>query len=152
MKSFLALTGVFVLTAWSLAAETANEHAEKIKALRKMIALTGGSKVVNQLLDAMAAKFTDPKQQQMFLEFRKQMDIQQIYDIMIPSYDKYLTLADVREITRFYESPVGKKLIDAQPQIMADSVPRIVEWSQQMHKKLLEKMKESEKGTEKDKK
>src|SRR5579872_4014432 len=120
MKSILSLTCIVLgVTAGSVFAQPADEHAEKIANIRKMISLSGGQKIVDQMFGAMAANFKDPKQQEFFQQFRKEIDINQIYDMMIPAWDKYLTGDDIKDIIRFYESPAGKRLLAAQPQIMA---------------------------------
>jgi len=151
MKSLLALTCLlFGFTAGSPAADTPAEHTEKMNNIRKMIELTGGAKIVDQIFDSMATQVKDPKQQEIFQQFRKEIDMKQIYDIMIPAYDKYLSGDDVKAILGFYQSPAGKRLLTSQPKIMADSMPRLMAWSQEISKRLMEKMadKTKEKGTQ----
>ena len=54
-------------------------------------------------------------------EFWKELDASMngMYDKMIkaviPVYKKYLTLDDLKEIIKFYETPVGKKLSEMNP-------------------------------------
>jgi hypothetical protein len=143
MKLYLAVAGIVLSTmAGPLAAQPADAHAEKIAAIRKMIELTGGARIIDQMFNSMAASFKDPKQQEFLQQFRKELDVNQIYDIMIPAYDKNLSGEDIKGIVLFYQSPLGQKLLEAQPKIMADSMPKIMEWSQRVTQRLLEKMKE----------
>ena len=50
-----------------------------------------------------------------------------MYDKMIkaviPVYKKYLTLDDLKEIIKFYETPVGKKLSEMNPKATAEILP-----------------------------
>ena len=54
-------------------------------------------------------------------EFWKELDASMngMYDkiikAVIPVYKKYLTLDDLKEIIKFYETPVGKKLAEILP-------------------------------------
>lgn len=143
MRSFLAVTCILLsMTAGSLVAQPADEHAQKIADIRKMILLTGGSKLIDQIFDSMAGNFKDPKQQEFFRQFRQELDINQLYEIIIPAYDKYLSADDIKEIVRFYQSPTGQRLLDAQPRIMADFMPKVAQWSQELAQRLMQKMKE----------
>lgn len=46
-----------------------------------------------------------------------------ILKAMLPVYQKYLTIEDVREITKFYETPVGKKLAASNTKIAMEAMP-----------------------------
>ncbi len=143
MRSFFAITGLLLtLGAGTAGAQPADEHAEKIANIRKMIDLTGGTRVVNQMFDAMAANFKDPKQQELFAQARKELDISQIYEIMIPAWDKYLTGDDIKAILAFYRTPAGQNLLVAQPKIMGECMPAIMQWSQDVAQRLMQRMKE----------
>ena len=143
MKKVLSLACILAgVTAGSLFAQPADEHAEKLANLRKMIQLTGGAKIIDQMFSAMSAQMKDPRQQEILAQFQKELDVNEIYNIMIPAWDKYLSADDIKDTIRFYESPAGKRLLDAQPKVLTDSMPKIMEWSQQISQRLLEKMKE----------
>jgi uncharacterized protein len=122
-------------------APAANEKTENI---RKLINLTGGTKIIDQMFNAMAANFTDPKQKQAFEALRKEFDPTQIFEILIPAYEKFLSADDVKAVLTFYESPAGQKMLDAQPKIMAESLPKIIQWSQEVSARVAQKMKELE--------
>jgi hypothetical protein len=120
-------------------------QSEKIANIRKLVTLTGGTKIIDQMFDAMAAQFTQPQQQQVFQEFRKELDPGQIFEIVVPAYDKFLTADEIQQLVQFYESPIGRKLLEAQPKIMAESMPRIMQWSREITQRVMQKMKELEK-------
>ena len=146
MKSVLAMSCVLVgLTASSVFAQADDAHAQKMANIRKLMNVTGGSKMMDQMFSAMAANFSkDPKAQEIFQQFRKEMDPNQLYDIVVPFYDKYLSDEDVRQIIAFYESPTGKKMVDAMPRIMMDAMPAIMQWSQELSARMQQKLKESQ--------
>jgi uncharacterized protein len=52
----------------------------------------------------------------------KSYNVDDVFDDMIPIYQRHLTKADVSAMLAFYESPTGKKLLKEQPAIMAESM------------------------------
>lgn len=48
--------------------------------------------------------------------------LNRMVEIMTPIYQKHLTLADLKQIIAFYESPIGKKLGTATPLISKESM------------------------------
>lgn len=54
-----------------------------------------------------------------FLRQRAEED--HLVDRLVPIYSKYLTKDDVRQMTEFYLSPVGRKLVRLSPQITSES-------------------------------
>ena len=60
---------------------------------------------------------------------------------MVPLYKEKLTIADVREINKFYDSPVGQKLNSMSTDAFSNLTPIISEWTESM-KTMLAKIKE----------
>jgi hypothetical protein len=49
-------------------------------------------------------------------------------DRLIPLYAKYLSKDDVRELTGFYRSPIGRKLVAITPELSAESSKMGADW------------------------
>lgn len=58
-------------------------------------------------------------------------DIDEIIKQLIPIYDKYYTLEELKAIIDFYRSAPGKKLVEATPQIMKEALQVSVDYFQQ---------------------
>ena len=41
---------------------------------------------------------------------------------MVPVYQKSISIADLKEINKFYQTPVGKRISAAQPKILNESM------------------------------
>ena len=69
-----------------------------------------------------------------------------MYDKMIkaviPVYKKYLTLDDLKEIIKFYETPVGKKLSEMNPKATAEILPIAQQIGMQTMQELMQKAQE----------
>ena len=81
-------------------------------------------------------------------EFWKELDASMngMYDKMIkaviPVYKKYLTLDDLKEIIKFYETPVGKKLSEMNPKATAEILPIAQQIGMQTMQELMQKAQE----------
>jgi hypothetical protein len=56
----------------------------------------------------------------------------QLEDILTVVYDRHFTTDELRQILAFYRSPIGHKLLDAQPSIMRESMLAGQEWGQRL--------------------
>src|SRR5271157_3230402 len=55
-------------------------------------------------------------------DLMKNMPFDEIYQAMIPSYQKHLTKGDLQAMVAFYTSPAGQKLLNEMPAIMSDAM------------------------------
>lgn len=55
-------------------------------------------------------------------EFLKSTDPHGIIDELAPVYEKHFTPVELSELIKFYESPVGQKLLEVQPQLNKDAL------------------------------
>lgn len=46
----------------------------------------------------------------------------QIFEAMVPAYQKHLTKGDIEALLVFYSSPIGQKLLNEMPAIMAEAM------------------------------
>ncbi len=64
---------------------------------------------------------------------------------LIPIYDKYLTHAEIKESSKFFESPVGKKWLSISMAMMRDSISAGEQWERhvgpEVRKKLYTRLK-----------
>ena len=57
-------------------------------------------------------------------------------DIMLPVYDKYFTLQELRDLNTFYESTLGRKVIQVMPQLLQESMAIGQRWAEQIRPQL----------------
>ena len=65
-----------------------------------------------------------------------------IVDMYVPIYSKYLTQNDLEELITFYQSPVGQKFVKCTSSITQESVQVGMQWGMKIKEKYEEKMKE----------
>lgn len=118
---------------------------EKVRDIRRLLDLTGAGNLGAQVMDQMLASFkqSNPAVPAKFWDdLRTEMNVGQLTELVVPIYDRHLSHDDVRQLIAFYESPVGRKLIAAQPQIVAESMKAGQEWGQAAAQRILQRMKE----------
>ena len=60
------------------------------------------------------------------------MDMHELLEELVPVYDKYYTLADLKTVNAFYETPTGQKVLAALPQITQESMQIGQAWGQRI--------------------
>jgi uncharacterized protein len=55
-----------------------------------------------------------------FQRFQSKIHVEQLLDIAVPIYDKYFSKEEVEGLTRFYQTPLGKKALSVMPQSLIE--------------------------------
>ena len=125
------------LLAQGVFAQETEAHARKMEHIRKLIALTGGEKMADQMFEQMAQSMraSMPGSERGFQDFRKEVDMKRMIDIVIAAYDKNLADEDIQAMIGFYESPAGKRLLEVMPKVMGDMMTGSMEIAREMIEK-----------------
>ncbi len=68
--------------------------------------------------------------------------LDELVKLMAPVYYKYLTERDLKELIKFYKSPVGKKLVKNMPLIMQEGMKVGEEWGRRVGERVRKKLEE----------
>jgi hypothetical protein len=138
MKRFLVLA-VLTLTAVSALAQTP-ESAKHAK-VRRLLELTGEVQLAPQMLDGMIESFkagAPDAPDEFWTGFRAKIKVEDLVDLLVPIYEKYLTEADMDGLIAFYLSPVGKRFVEKKQAIMADSMKAGQAWGARLAEEVVE--------------
>ena len=73
--------------------------------------------------------------------FHEEFVVQEsFYPYIYPLYDKYLSLEELKEINRFYKTPIGQKAISAGAIIAKESIPVGQEWASKVFPPIRQKL------------
>jgi hypothetical protein len=149
-KFTLSITRLFTiiflatLTSALTYAQSSSEYAVR---MTKLFEISGSEETYHAAIDQM---FKGLRQQKTTIpdsvmaayekEFQK-TSMQELIKMLQPVYEKHLSLTDINEIIRFYESPVGKKYADKTPMIMRESMQAGQQWGMKVANDFQEKMK-----------
>ena len=128
---------VFLFSSASINAEPASPENIK-KMMQSVGAGEMGIQMMNQMLPVLKKMIPDAPEA-FWNDILSEINADEIEDMVIPVYQKYLTENDIQAINQFYQTPAGKKLIQVQPNIMQESMIIGQEWGQNIAKKVLNK-------------
>jgi len=113
--------------------------------IRHLLDVTGAKALMTQQMASMEStlrplltnsfppgEYRDRLIQLFFEKFHSQADPETLVKLVIPVYDKYLSEEDIKGMIQFYSTPLGKKMIDVLPKLMAESNEAGQQWGQQM--------------------
>lgn len=121
------------------------QNTTKIAKIKQLLELTGSGKLGMQVFDQMMNSFKKPNSttnQQFWDDIRKEINPDDIQNFIIPIYDKYYTESDIDQLIAFYNSAVGKKMIQNMPLVMQESITAGQNWGREISEKVLAKLKE----------
>ena len=108
-------------------------NPEKEAAIRKLFEIQGTKKSMEQVFAGMRenmkpslAKMLPPGEYQdkliplFFEKFQTKLKTDDLLDLIVPIYDKYLSKEDIDGLAQFYQTPVGKKLNSVLPQLTVE--------------------------------
>lgn len=138
-SKFLFFTLIF--SSMTVLAEPASKES-----IRVMMDKTGagdmGVQMMNQMLPALKQMLPNAPET-FWVDIMAEMNANDIIEMVIPVYQKYLTDEDVQQINSFYDTDAGKKLIRVQPAIMQESMELGQQWGQEVARGVLVKYQES---------
>lgn len=141
MKYLLSL----ILIIASISLSHAAIPKEKLLEIEKMLRLTGIEKLMDQmkaqLISGLRAQMTEVPEA-FWQKFKRKMDTRELLEKIIPLYDKYYTIEDLKAVNAFYESPAGQKVLSTLPQIMQESMKIGQQWGERIGKQAAEEAKQ----------
>jgi len=67
---------------------------------------------------------------------------QELHDRIAALYAGHFTEAELRKLVQFYESPVGKKMVEVTPEILRQSYGVVQDWAQKLSFDVMAKLRE----------
>lgn len=118
--TFILLVGIS--TTNCALAQNADEYKTELKSFLKNSGSDASfTAILDQFYSMMGSGVDKAK-----LEAAKESIYQKAYDellnLMVPLYQKSISIADLKVINKFYQTPVGKRISAAQPKILTESM------------------------------
>jgi hypothetical protein len=122
----------------------AKPETPKQKDIRKLLGAMGSGKIGMQVLAQMVAQFKAAMPSvpdKFWADFVKEVNAQELLDLVVPVYDKHLSHAEIQDIAKFYESSAGKKLVSVLPAITQESMAAGQAWGTRIGEKVAARLK-----------
>lgn len=75
-------------------------------------------------------------------DFLKELNSDVLIKMIIPIYDKYYTESEIKQLTEFYQSSLGKKVIATMPVVVQESMQAGQAWGKEIGEKVYNNLKE----------
>jgi len=119
MKKWFLLFLVLALNS-SLTVE-AKGKSKKEQDIRKLLNIMGYQTQSSQTLDLILNSYRKNGVDPVFLDqFKKKLNSSELYEMAVPVYDRNLEHEDIKAMINFYESPAGKRILNAMPIIQRE--------------------------------
>lgn len=111
--------------------------------VRRLMILTGAGDMGKQVVTRMISQFRTqaPNVPQEFWDkFAAKVSSDELIEMTVPVYEKYFSHDDIKELIEFYESPIGRKLVKAQPMIIRDSMEIGSQWGRNLAQQIVQEL------------
>lgn len=109
----------------------------KRKDIKRLMELVETEKMGTQIMNHLRLTLTKRRSKVPWDAFMAEFDMNEFIEMVIPIYERHFTHDEIEQLIAFYESPIGKKMIKVQPQIVTESMTAGQEWA----KRLIERIK-----------
>ena len=75
--------------------------------------------------------------------YAKEMNSDSMIELVIPIYAKHFSHDEIKQLIAFYQSPIGKRLIEEQPAIAQEAMQVGQAWGQQIGQRIAQKLKDA---------
>ncbi len=145
MRKFLLSLVLVVMLVPVVSAQSNDPYS---KALKEMFAASGSEETYKTVIQQMMGMFKAQYSQvpadvmdQLEQEFLK-ASMDDLADMLVPVYKKYLTIDDINGLTAFYNTPLGRKYAQQSPAIMQESMNVGQQWGMTIGQTFAKKVKE----------
>ena len=126
-RTSIALLLALALAAPLSAQKNAAPDAAKTAVIRRLLELTQSAQLSLRAMEVMvpAQRAANPQIPAAFWDAflaRARRDVHQLVDSLVPIYAAHFTQAELEELVRFYQSPMGRRLTQMQPLITQESI------------------------------
>ena len=127
------------------AAQATSDDAAKAGVVRHLLEINGVAAMMQRTIANLipAERASNPTVPPAFWDAfaaRVQKEVPVLIDSLVPIYTKRFTLAELKQVVQFYESPVGKHLSAAQPDMLQESQQIGTRWGAALGKQIADSL------------
>jgi len=145
MKRTLLIFSFLLLTA---SASFSQDNTAYKTALGKMMQASGAEAIYKAAISKMMSMMKEQKSEapaEVWESLQTEMlkiSVTELTDMLVPVYQRHLTIQDVNDLTSFYNTPLGKKFAEKSPLIMQESMQIGQQWGQKIGQQVADKLKD----------
>jgi hypothetical protein len=101
----------------------------------KLLRASGSDKLADQMMNAMMPQFKQlvPSIPDAFwVIFKQKLNIDDLLYACIPAYNKFYTHDEIKQLIAFYESPIGRKMVEVTPLLAQETMVIGQKWGEKL--------------------
>ena len=113
----------------------------------KLLRISGTDKLTEQIMSAMITEFEEliPGIPDTFWisfwnRFREKINIDDMLYSCIPAYSKYYSHNEIKQLIKFYESPIGKKVVRVTPLLTQETMIIGQKWGEKISQDIINEL------------
>jgi uncharacterized protein len=109
----------------------------------RLLRISGTEKLTDQMLDVLIPQFKQlvPGIPDAFwAKFREKMNINEFILASVPVYSKYYTHDEIKQLIIFYESPLGKRMIEVTPLLTQETMSIGQKWGEKLGQEIFNEL------------
>jgi len=130
MKKLIFVFAIIIGTsAFGIYGQTKNDD------IIKLLKVSGTDKLADQMMTVIIPQFKQlvPGIPDAFwVKFRQKINIDELLLACVPAYSKYYTHDEIKQLIRFYESPLGKRMVEVTPLITQETMAIGQQWGEKL--------------------
>jgi hypothetical protein len=145
MKIRIVVVCTLVLGCIGASLAYAQVNREKEREIRKLLEATGTTKTMPQMMDQMIVEFRKALPDvpaQFWDDFRKEVNVDELIGLIVPVYDKHLSIEDIKAANAFFATPAGKRFAEKMPVMSSESFEVGRQWGETKGRLVVERLKE----------
>ncbi|MDR3013205.1 MAG: DUF2059 domain-containing protein [Chitinispirillales bacterium] len=107
----------------------------------RLLELSGGAEMANQMVDALTQQFQQLLPTAMPATFwdgiKAKVNSGEFLQLSIPVYKKYYTHDEIKELIKFYETPIGRKMAQVSPAMAQEMMVIGQRWGEKVGAELM---------------
>lgn len=135
---------IILVIALAVFSAQAVAQTEKDNDIRKLMTSMGmadmSNQIKSQLISSIRQSYPDVPAR-VWDEVSAEVQTKEMIDMMVPIYSKYYTHEEVKDLIKFYNTPVGQKTIQVMPALMQESMSVGQQWGLKLTQIVTEKLK-----------
>jgi uncharacterized protein len=125
--------------------ERAKIDPEKEADIRRLMDVTGAKELMKQIMDGMGKSlkpmmvsslppgdYRDRLVELFFEKFQSKADTQELIEMAVAGYDRYLSDEEIKGLIAFYQTPLGRKALEVMPKLTVELQSEGVKWGQEL--------------------
>lgn len=120
-------------------------HDQKLKDIHRLLEASQTTRQAGQMVEQMvqAIRQQHPDVPDNFwAEVQADVHPEAFMEKLVPIYDAHFSADDIREMIKFYESPIGQKLVKEQPSMMRESMKIGQQWGFELGQRIVSRLRE----------